>query len=318
MHIQSVFVALALAYTATAISVHRSPNQKTPLYVFPNIADISHATPSLVEFCHMLYTAKSLHNFVAFASLFTPGNQTTYFDAIAGIAVPQSMLAADLTILTNGSSPDSISYPLRIIGDLNSAVILSVDTPGLFGPTEIRAISAVDFKDGKAARWIDYWDARGNPAAALRVPDDQFPTTFGESSVKTMPNTAIQNAATKLYAALSSGNSTAASDLFTADAVFEDRSLNTRIEGQSGIKGYLQRVLPIVPYGVGSTVRHIVGSGQGGAYEWIGASAAGSPNGITVLELDSQGQITAFIAVWDASRTSNTTVDALVGLSISE
>jgi hypothetical protein len=65
-------------------------------------------------------------------------------------------------------------------------------------------------------------------------------------------------------------------------------------------------------------MRHVVGGVQGGAYEWIGSSVSGTPNGITALELDYHGQITGLFTVWDSSRTSNKTLEALVGFSIAE
>lgn len=307
---------LALTSSAVATPVQFHPNVKTPSEVYPNIADITHATPSLVDFCHSYFTAKSLQDLDAFVGYFTPTTQNVYFDATIGLAVSQANLAADLKSLLNASTTDGKSYPLRIIGDFNSAVVLSVDTPGLFGPVEARSISAVDFTDGKAARWIDYWDGRLNPQIDERTPDDQFPTSFGESKIKKKRNPAIQNAATKLHTALSTGDSTAAAGLFAFDAVFEDMATNTRLEGRASIKAYLQRALPSVPYGVDATVRHIVGGVQGGAYEWIGAPGAVSRNGITALELNYHGEITRLTTVWDTSRASNATLVALTGLAI--
>ena len=37
-----------------------------------------------------------------------------------------------------------------------------VDTPELFGG-ELRILAAVDFRDGKIVRWVDYWDAAAPP-----------------------------------------------------------------------------------------------------------------------------------------------------------
>jgi hypothetical protein len=302
---------------ATAVASNKPHPTTDSSYVYPNIADDSHASYSLVEFLHKYFTAKTLKDLNTFAGYFIPGSQDVYFDATVGLAVPQSILASELAALFNHSTPDAKSYPLRIIGDTNSAVIISVSTPGLFG-AESRPISAVDFKDGKMARWIDYWDGRLSPLIGSRTPDSSFPKTFGESSITTKPNAIIDNVATKLFKALSTGNSTAASSLFTSDAVFEDRALRTRIEGQISIEQYLSRSIHTTPYGVGSKLRHIVGSVQGGAYEWIGSSPAGSPNGITALELNYEGQITGLFTVWDSSRASNKTVEALVGFAVVE
>ncbi|KAM0245683.1 hypothetical protein ACHAQJ_010479 [Trichoderma viride] len=287
----SVFViATAWGFANTGITAV-TPNQHhqpSPSYVYPNIADASHATYSLVDFLHKYFTAKTLRDLETFASYFIPTSQDVYFDATVGLAVPQSSLAAELMQLFSASTPDAKSYTLRIIGDMNSAAVLSVSTPGLFG-AESRPISAADFKDGKVTRWIDYWDGRLSPLISERASDKDFPKAFGESSITTKPNPTLSNITTKLYNALSTGNSQTASTLFFSDAVFEDRALRTKIEGQLGIEQYLNRSLHDIPYGIGSQLRHIVGGIEGGAYGWIGNSAAGTPNGITALELNYHG-----------------------------
>ena len=307
--------AFALFGGAVGSAMSCSPGSS---YLYPNIADTSHATPELVNFIHELFTAKTRHDAEAFASLFTPSKMDAYFDAVVGIAVPQTGLAAALNELWNGSATGSKSYPLRIVGNMHSAAVWSVDTPGLFGPTEVRPLSTIDFTDGKANRWVDYWDGRLSPSLADRTPENKFPKTFGEEYEKTKPNPAMNTVATKLYDALSSGNATMAADLFTPDAVFEDRSTRTQIEGQIDIQQYLGRVLHIAPYGVGSKLRHIVGSSQGGAYEWIGNEVTGTPNGVTGLELNSAAEITSLSIIWDASRTRNATLETLVQKAIIE
>ncbi|KAK4890410.1 hypothetical protein LTR27_010938 [Elasticomyces elasticus] len=306
-------VATALAVTRTGLAAV-APNGLS--YVYPNVAYTDHSTSSLVTYMHKYFTAKTLRDLPTFASYFTPTDDDVYFDATVGLTVPQSGLAAALAMLLVGDNPNAKSYPTRIIGDTNSAVVLNLDTAGFFGPTESRAISAIDFKDGKIARYIDYWDGRLNPSISGRTPEDKFPETLGESSITAKRNPVISGVATKLYDALSTGDSAAAFALFTHDAVFEDRATRTRIEGQTGIQQYLQRVHQVAPYGIGSRLRHIVGDVQGGAYEWIGNAATGSPNGITALELDYQGKITALYTVWDSSRTSNETLGTLVGFNI--
>ena len=322
MHTKSVFItaatALALAGIATTAPAPYKTDLTNPSYVYPNIADISHATPSLADFLHKYFTSKTLRDFTTFASYFISTNKAVYFDATAGLVVPQSQLAAELAAFLNTSNPDAKSYPLKIIGDMNSATVLSVDTPGLFG-AGVRGISAVNFnKQGKILRWIDYWDGRLNPNIAQRTPANKFPKTFGESSITTEPNPVIEKVAAKLHAGLSTGDPAAVASLLSFDAVFEDRSTHTRIEGRPGIEQYLHRALSDAPYGKGSKVRHVVGNLQGGAYEWIGNSKTGSPNGITALELDYEGRITSLFAMWDASRTSNKTVEALVNFAIAE
>lgn len=47
------------------------------------------------------------------------------------------------------------SYPTRIIGDATSAVVFFTNTPGLFGPSEMRTIGVVNLQHGKIVRWVD-------------------------------------------------------------------------------------------------------------------------------------------------------------------
>lgn len=210
--------------------------------------------------------------------------------------------------------PESRSYPLRIIGDTNSAVVMMVDTPDMFGD-EIRAVAALDFRNGKILRQVDYWDGRRNAVIGGRVPDDQYPSTFGESVVRTKPNSVIQTVSKMLSSALSKGNSTAAAELFTSDGILEDFSIRARVEGQKAIERYLKRASHSLPYGSGSSLRHVVGSIRGGGYEWINQEGAGR-NGIIAIELNLDGQIIRLSSVWDASKASNTTMDTLAGHSI--
>ena len=68
---------------------------------------------------------------------------------------------------------------------------------------------------------------------------------------------------------------------------------------QPAIVRYPRRALPGLPYARAS-VRHVVGSGQGGGYEW---RADGQPVavGAAALELSPDGKITKFTVVWDGS-----------------
>jgi hypothetical protein len=66
---------------------------------------------------------------------------------------------APVVLWIKDGSPSGLSYPTRISGDMHSAVVAFTDTPELFGG-EIRILAAIDFKDGKVVRWIDYWDGR--------------------------------------------------------------------------------------------------------------------------------------------------------------
>jgi hypothetical protein len=177
------------------------------------------------------------------------------------------------------------SYPTQILGDMTSAVVFMVDTPELFGG-EISAIAFIDMEDGKIVRWVDYWDGRGfgtDLVRSMRVPDDSYPHDLGVSTVPDRGGK-IAEAAHRLSAVLASGNADRAGELFSYDAQFEDMALRTHLRGKAAITRYLQRALPDLPY-VRATVRHVVGTDQGGGYEWC-AEGQAAPRGAAVLQLD--------------------------------
>jgi hypothetical protein len=61
------------------------------------------------------------------------------------------------------------------------------------------------------------------------------------------------------------------------------------------------RGLAQLPYGVGAWFADVVGSDQGGGYEWRAApSATPLARGNTALELDDQGKITRLTAIYDS------------------
>jgi len=284
--------------------------------LFPNIADTTHATPEAASFFHDYFTAKSDHNATAWLSYFNP-IQASYYDAIVGFAFTnRSQVVTALTQTADGWGPpatNATSYPLIIWGDTTSAVVHLVDGAALFGD-ESRAISAFDFKDGLIIRQVDYWDGRHVSELALAVPDSEYPVDLGMDGVPESAATVIDCAARELQTAFSAGNATAAAALFSFDAVFVDTTLKAREEGALAIAGYLQRALPYLPYGPGTTVRHVMGSAQGGGYEW--ETVGELKNGISALALDEQGKITRFMAVWDGSRMNDTVIEALAALSI--
>jgi ketosteroid isomerase-like protein len=57
-----------------------------------------------------------------------------------------------------GWKPPVRSYATAILSNDVSALVHVVDTPELFGG-ELRILAAVDFRDGKIVRWVDYWNA---------------------------------------------------------------------------------------------------------------------------------------------------------------
>ena len=78
----------------------------------------------------------------------------------------------------------------------------------------------------------------------------------------------IKDVAQKLAAALAAGDAQAAGALFSYDAVFMDRAARARILGKLAIGKYLSRVSMTAPYGKGAKLVNVVGSDQGGGYEW--------------------------------------------------
>ena len=309
---------LALGAFATSMGqgFTRPPHEARSLNggLFPNISDNSHASREVAEFFQGYFTAKSLHNATQWIDFFNP-NQTGYYDAtVGGSSTNRSALQEEFISLLQSSQPNSSSYPLFILGDINSAIVHSVDTPGLFG-AEIRISSAFDFRDGKIIRAVDYWDGRRNPAIGGRAPLDQYPYSLGIDTVNDTANYTVQKVARQFNSALSAGNTNATIPLFSYDAIFEDLTLRTRVEGQIAIGRYLQRAVSQLPYGTNTTLRHVLGSAQGGGYEWK-TNGRSVLNGITALELDDTGAITRLSTVWDGSRMSDGDIQALVELSI--
>jgi len=90
-------------------------------------------------------------------------------------------------------------------------------------------------------------------------------------------------------------------------------ALHTRLAGQIQIQRYLARGLAQLPYGVGASVAHVVGSDEGGGYEWRAApSATPLVRGNTALELDDQGKITRLTTIYDSYQFSDAKYQALV------
>ena len=285
--------------------------------IYPDIADISHASQPAADFFQGYFTAKSFHNATRWQQFFDP-TQAVYYDAVLGDALTSfSEIVSEFTEITQEWPKNATSFPLQILGDMSSAVVRYVDTPGLFG-AEIRTISAFDFRSDKVTRQVDYWDGRRNPVIAERVPYDQYPSDLGLSSLNGLDEGAapeMNRTAQRLNAALSTGDAEAAAAQFSYDAIFEDLTLRTREDGQLAIGRYLQRALAQLPYGPGASVRHVLGSAKGGGYEWK-TDGQTVPNGITALELDGCGLITRLTTVWDGSRMSDSAIQAQAALSI--
>ena len=271
----------------------------------------------MAAFFKSYFTTKSEHIPVATSDHFSEAH-LTYIDATLGWPFYSKKGMTELFEQYMPKwPPTGLSYPTRISGDIHSALIAFTDTPELFGG-EIRILAAVDFKDGKAVRWIDYWDGRSfgaETAAKMRTPPDKFSTNFDYDVASEGASTKIKDMSQKLASAFASGDAIAAAALFTNDAVYLDRALRVRILGNQAIGKYLTRVLAATPYGKGSKLMHVVGSDQGGGFEWTNDGSS-VKRGVIAIDLNSAGQIVRLEATWDNSIMSDADLQALLLQSI--
>ena len=306
--------AAALAAAGVALLVSTSLRAE-PLY--PDVANTSHATPQVTSFFKSYFTAKSEHKPAPTTDHFSEAH-LTYIDAALGWPFYNKKGMTEIfEQFMPKWPPTGLSYPTRISGDMHSAVVAFTDTPELFGG-EIRILAAIDFKDGKVVRWIDYWDGRSfgvELAAKMRTPPDKFPTNFDYDVASEGASAKIKDMSQKLAAAFAKGDAAAAGALFSDDAIYLDRALRARILGKAAIGKYFARVLATIPFGKGSKLMHVVGSDQGGGFEWTN-DASSVKRGIVAIDLNGEGQIEWFDTTWDNSITSDADLQALVLQSI--
>ena len=321
-------VAPGLATSASASPQSAGPG-RSPHEVLPNVLEAGHATREAAALFHAYYTAKSRYDIDAFIDFFNPG-QMAYFDGplhVGGVFPTRDQFRDQVMgpTLEGWSKTGGKSYPLRVIGDATSAIVFFRNTPELFG-NEVRIISSFTLEHGKIVRVLDYWDGRRNDAALKnRPPNAQNPRNLGVEIVRESADPLIKTFARRLGSALAAGDVDSAAALFSDDALFEDMTTRTLITGRPAIGRYLQRAVSKLPYGPGSEVLHVVGSEQGGGYEWVTGDER-VPNGITALQLDRVSdykhpdvrtpKITRLTTVWDASLLDDSTVQSLAALSI--
>ena len=305
--------AAGLFATGTASAATTARSRTGGLAYPPDVTDTSHCTPEVAAIFRGFFTAKSRHDLTGLMSYFSATN-TTYIDACLGISLP-SWEAVDSTFApVFATAPASaISYPLRIAGDTRSAAVELVDTPALFVPQELRALSSVTFDGrGKIIRWVDYWDGRSS--LIPNTISGTYPADFKDSEQNADP--AVVQATRALQAAFAAGDSAAAVALMSADVVHEDMAAHTRVEGKLQAQRYYTRALGQLPYGQGAALVHAEGSRQGGGYEWSAApSAAPMRRGHTAIELDDAGKISRLTAIYDSSVLSYAAYQSLVGLA---
>jgi ketosteroid isomerase-like protein len=307
-------LAAPLAAAAVTLLVTASLRAE-PLY--PEVVNTSHAMPQAAAFFKSYFTAKSEHKPVPTTDHFSEAH-LTYIDAALGWPFYNKKGMTEIfEQFMPKWPPTGLSYPTRVSGDMHSAVVAFTDTPELFGG-EIRILAAIDFKDGKIVRWIDYWDGRSfgaEAAAKMRTPPDKFPANFDYDVASEGASAKIKDVSQKLAAAFAAGDAAAADALFSNDAVYLDRALRARILGKEAIGKYLGRVLATVPYGKGSKLMHVVGSDQGGGFEWTNDASA-VKRGIVAIDLNSAGQIERLDTTWDNGVMSDADLKALVLQSI--
>lgn len=141
--------------------------------LYPDVADISHATPALVEFLRYYFQAKSSHDADTWIKDFDI-SKIFYIDTVLGLHLSQENFEIMARSVMASWDADAKSYPLHVIGEEHSAVMFFEDTPTMFG-TELRGISALDMENGKVIRQVDYWDGRRAALASGRLPLDQYP-----------------------------------------------------------------------------------------------------------------------------------------------
>ncbi|MGW6276555.1 nuclear transport factor 2 family protein [Kribbella sp. NPDC055071] len=307
----SMAAATAAAVVAGPASPAVASIPRVPAVPLPNPPqDVTHATPLLVKRVNDLFRDKTARDVDRFMSHFS-ADALYYTDATLGWYIPSWAALHAIFAQYMPTWPHTArSYATRIIGDEHSAIVEFTDSPELFGH-EIRAIAAVDFRDGRIVREVDYWDGRHFGTAAvnsLRTPDAQFPTAYGEQYVPVHSSPALRRTLDRLHTALAVGDTTG---LFAEDALFEDLALHIEFAGASAIDAYVHRAYTRLPYGVGTTVRRTLGSGRGGGYEWVGNGIIGS-HGIIAVELDPANRISRLTTTWDASRIDDAAIATLL------
>lgn len=282
--------------TDTVTAGAQVPGVTTPI-------DDSAATPAAVQQAAGFYHDKARRDVDAAIENFLV-EPFSYVDATLGAEFPtrevlRGLLSQGLPTWPEGAN----SYMTRVLGDENSAIVYFTNDPGIFFPADMRSVSAVNFVNGKIARWIDYWDANHIGAANLegaRHPQEEFPADFGESKVGEAATALIQKTATTLNTALAGHDVQGAAALFAPDATFTDLPSHVRVTGPRHILSFFTAAQGTLPYlGHGVQVRHVLGGDLGGGYEWTANGTV--KRGITAIKLDGNAKITSLEAMWDGS-----------------
>ncbi len=277
---------------------------------YPDVADVSHATPGAAANFRAFFVPKSAHQPKALMDRFSREG-VLYIDATSGGIWPTwDSLNGIFSGFLPKAPPAALSYPVRILGDERSALVAFTDTPELFG-RELRILGAVSFdRNGRVIRWMDYWDGRSSGAKNTIGP--KYPTDFHDDVGNATGR--IAEVTNRLQHAFAAGDAAAATALFSPDAVYEDMALHGQVLGRLAIGRYLGRALAKAPYGPGAALAHVVGSDLGGGYEWKAGPSFPMKRGNTAVALDREGRITRLTVVYDSSLLSDGDYHAMAGL----
>ncbi|WP_309066397.1 nuclear transport factor 2 family protein [Microbacterium sp.] len=276
-----------------------------------SIPDATHATPAVAERVAAYQGVKTNKDVAATVGYFSR-DLTTYSDAVLGWKLPSAEAVNGLFSQYMPNWGEGRSYAKKVIGDENGAVVFVTNTPELFG-SEIQTISTIDFRDGKIARFVDYWDGRAfgaELAAQLRVPAAEFPDTFGEELLTSSASAELASTIDALHDTLTANTAESLSGLLHPDVHFEDFTLRISVRGRKAVSEYLATVAKSLPYGARAQMRHTVGGDLGGAYEWTNPSHAVT-RGVTAIER-TDGLISGITAVWDGTMADDDTIVALM------
>jgi hypothetical protein len=286
--------------------------------VYPQVVQANHAAPATAHLFEAFFAAKSEHDVERTMGFFAP-DMVTYTDATLGWPMPSFEALKGVFANYMPKWPATgLSYPVRILGGPHSALVDLIDTKELFG-SELHVLAAVDIKDGKIVRWIDYWDGNrfdANAYGQMRTASDKFPSDFQERKVGEDSSALIRDVSVKLQRALAKGDAVAAAALFSSEGIYEDRTLNTEILGPAAIERYLVRILPSAPFGKDATLRHVVGGNLGGGFEWVSGPSSRQLSGVTAIELDGAGKVTRLTTVYDGRQLTPETLEKFAALSL--
>ncbi|MEA3207502.1 MAG: hypothetical protein QOE70_559 [Chthoniobacter sp.] len=284
----------------------------------PTIVDARHANKEAFDLFTRFFATKSRHDCDATME-FISRDLSVYVDATLGWELNGYDALKEVWAKYMPTWGEGKSYPTRILGDVNggtgSVMLEFTDTPELFG-ADMRVLGAVDVVDGKITRWADYWDSAAYDGKRFekmkRPPAD---VSLALRSEPPVAGARIRDVVSKFVEMVSAGNTAGAATLLSYDAVFEDRSLNTRIAGCPAINRYLSRVNHKSPFGRGVKLGHVVGGDAGGGFEWASSSSS-VKTGAASLAINAEGQITHASILYDSRNLAATSRNELAALTL--